>query len=91
MSTITISIKGASRGAKLRWNARGKALLRTSGGYSTEFEVDEGTHVYVISVLGAPGEKWSAKVKGGDATFEHVGHMSPGGADTTSDTPYEVS
>ena len=90
MATIEILVKGATRGARVLWDAQPKSLKKTDSGFAATFQADAGTHVYVVSVSGDPGEKWSVKVKGGKKTFNHAGHMSPGGLDTTGDTPYEV-
>lgn len=91
MAQIKVSIKGPSHDAQLLWNAQPKALKKTGSNYSASFTAGAGAHVYVVSMAGAPGQKWTVKVSGGDEDFEHKGRMSPGGIDTTGDTAYEVS
>jgi hypothetical protein len=90
MPTITVKIKGASRAAKFFWNAKPKSLKSSGASFSAEFEAKSGSHVYVATLAGAPGEAWSVEVSGGAKTNKHAGHMSPGGIDATGDTPYKV-
>jgi hypothetical protein len=91
MAQINVSITGASHDARLLWDAQPRALTKAGNNYSASFQADAGIHIYVVSMAGAPGQKWTVEVTGGNDDFEHEGHMSPGGIDTTGDTPYKVS
>ncbi|MBI2188391.1 MAG: hypothetical protein HYU37_14915 [Acidobacteria bacterium] len=92
MALITVTITGASRSATLTWNGSLKPLGGTGGGnFGTSFREPAGRAVYAIVVFGNPADPWSARVTDGTTTNNHSGHMSPGGFDTSGDTPFVVS
>jgi hypothetical protein len=91
MTEITVKITGVSRGATLTWNHKLVSLADAGGGnLSAVIESKPGTFLYAIVVFGSPGDPWTGSVSGGVATFNHAGHMSPAGFDTTGDTAYTV-
>ena len=92
MALVTVTISGASRGATLAWNANPRPLGGTGGGnFGTSFQERSGPAIYAIVVFGNPADPWTAKVTDGNHSQNHSGHMSPGGFDTTGDTPFTVS
>ena len=91
MAQIDTAITGVSRDARLTWSGTPISLTSSGGGnYGASFQSAPGTFVYSIVVFGDPGDPWSAKVADGKATNNHAGHISPGGFDTTGDTPFKV-
>jgi hypothetical protein len=91
MATVVVSINGASNAATLTWNGQRRPLAGGAGAFGTSFFENPGTSVYAIVVFGNPSDPWSAKVTDGRTTFNHAGHMSPSGHDTTGDTNFPVS
>lgn len=92
MAQITVAIAGACRDARLTWNAALQPLMQLGAcRHGTAFETGSGTAVYSIIVFGDPGDQWTAQVTDGTTTFNHAGHMSPSGFDSTGDTPFPVS
>jgi len=87
MAQINVTVTGASRSSSMTWDGN---LVSMSNG-SASFSSAAGLHVYAIVVSGSPGDGWTAKVTDGTTTQNHAGHMSPGGFDTTGDTPFRVS
>ena len=92
MATVEVTIGGVSRDAKLMWSGKKKSLHNAGAGdYAAAFRSSPGTFVYSIVVFGNPGDPWGAKVTDGTTTYNHAGHMSPSGYDTTGDTPFQVA
>ena len=92
MALVTVTITGASRSATLKWKGAPKSLGGTGGGnFGTTFHENPGLAIYAIVVFGNPADPWTARVTDGTQTFNHAGHMSPNGSDTTGDTPFTVS
>jgi hypothetical protein len=91
MSQISVDITGASRSANLSWNGASKTLTAMGGGsYSASFQCTPSPpdYIYSIVVYGDPKDPWTAKVSDGTTTYNHSGHMSPSGYDTTGDTQF---
>lgn len=87
MAQINATVTGASRSSSMTWD--GKLVSMNNG--SASFPTTSGLHVYAIVVAGSPGDPWTAKVTDGATTQNHAGHMSPGGFDTTGDTPFQAN
>jgi hypothetical protein len=91
MSHVDITISGASRNANVTWGGKTKTVTDLgSGAHSASFQCTPGKYTYAIVVFGDPSDPWTAKVTDGTTTFNHAGHMSPAGYDTTGDTPFTV-
>jgi hypothetical protein len=92
MKQVTFKIAGVSRDATVTWNNNLIGLNDLGGGnFAGSVQSDPGIFVYAIVVFGSPGDAWTASVSAdGSTTFNHSGHMSPGGFDTTGDTAFEV-
>jgi len=90
MAQINVTIKGASRDAKLTWNHKMKSLVGGPPNFSGSFKASPGKYVYAIVVFGNPTDPWTAAVTDGTITQNFAGHMSPSGFDTTGDTEFEV-
>ena len=91
MALVTVTITGASRAATLTWKGLPKALGGGGGTFGTSFSETPGVALYAIVVFGNPADPWTARVTDGTTTFNHAGHMSPSGHDTTGDTAFPVS
>jgi hypothetical protein len=92
MALVIVTITGATRAATLTWKGLPKPLGGDgAGGFGTSFSEVAGPATYGIVVFGNPADPWTAKVTDGATTFNHAGHMSPGGFDTTGDTTFPVS
>jgi hypothetical protein len=88
MAQIDVTITGASKAATMTWDGNLMPLVNNS---MASFNTMAGGHVYAIVVFGSSGDPWTVKVTDGVTTQNHAGHMSPGGTDTTGDTPFKVA
>lgn len=92
MALVTVTVTGASHDATLTWKGTKKALGGTGGGnFGTSFPEQPGPAIYALTILGTPSDPWTARVTDGTKTFNHSGHVSPSGTDTTGDTLFTVS
>jgi hypothetical protein len=90
MPAFKITIKGPSENATCKFDDHTVPLTRRGRTYKGQVNTGSGKHSYVIVVFGHEGEKWEASVESPSAKNKHMGHMSPGGWDTSNTTSIEV-